>query len=222
MGGDYGGADCVHVIDVRTTPRAEWPEWLGWRFLRSDTDVVVHDEHGNVCQFTYAEWDAFALKMKRDEFDHIGPDATGVGAPVVVSAPTGMSRADLDDLGGFADGAAARLDALPDVSGELGGRFDAAHEPFDVQFSGPVTSARCNCSGKWHPIGERECVLADAPDACTCGDHLPGYPHRAECNLMQDRPGVTPDPLDQPPGPPHRERTAGSADIEYRRASWHI
>lgn len=73
MGGDTGGNDCVHVIDVRVG-RTAFPGDLN--DLRPDTDVVIHDEHGGVSQFTYAEWDAFALKMKRDEFDHIGPDVT--------------------------------------------------------------------------------------------------------------------------------------------------
>lgn len=97
MGGDTGGNDCVHVLDLRAhrtrcdtanscvhvldlrAPRetvASLGRVVSGPMLRPDTDVVIYDEHGNVCQFTYQEWDAFALKMKRDEFDHIGLDVT--------------------------------------------------------------------------------------------------------------------------------------------------
>lgn len=80
MGGDTGGNDCVHVIDVRATDgetvarvsalaRATSPAGTG---LRLDTDVVIHDEHGNVCQFTYAEWRDFLVSLELGEFRRIG------------------------------------------------------------------------------------------------------------------------------------------------------
>ncbi len=73
MGGDYGGSDCVHVIDVGAVERNQGrPMTLVGITIRPDTDVLIHDEHGNVCQFTYAEFDAFRYKMRHGAYDGIG------------------------------------------------------------------------------------------------------------------------------------------------------
>lgn len=68
MGGDTGGNDCVHVEDFGRMGPLDRQE----RGLRSDTEVAIRDEHGNVCQFTYQGWDAFRLRMADGTFDHIG------------------------------------------------------------------------------------------------------------------------------------------------------
>lgn len=93
MGGDTGGNDCVHVIDVRVDHAAMRTLGEPDDFL-STTDVVIHDEHGNVCQFTYQEWHAFRLKMADGTFDHIGdyvspedvvPIASATGTPATLA-----------------------------------------------------------------------------------------------------------------------------------------
>lgn len=116
MGGDTGGNDCVHVIDARG-PKGAWPNWLKWRYLRPDTDVIIHDEHGNVCQFTYREWTDFVVKIVSGQFQHI--DRQGYVSPEDV-VPVYGSGAVMDPS------AQARIDALPNASVEISGTFDAA------------------------------------------------------------------------------------------------
>lgn len=145
----------VHAIDVRG-PKGAWPNWLRWRYLRPDTDVIIHNEHGNVCQFTYQEWEAFAVKMVRGEFSHIGDyvspeDIVPVAEPrkgdrstcakcgaeiVRYESPSGMmkgwnhvgtsDRSHVAEPTGMDPSAMARIDALPDATVEISGTFDAA------------------------------------------------------------------------------------------------
>lgn len=72
MGGDSGGNDCVHVVERREFEVNVLGVLIFGITLRDDTDVAIYDEHGNVCQYTYQEWDAFRLKMADGTFDHIG------------------------------------------------------------------------------------------------------------------------------------------------------
>lgn len=115
MGGDTGGNDCVHVIDLQADPDGTLPDFVIG--LRDDTDVIIHDEHGNLCQFTYQGWDAFALRVKRGEFDQV----CGEYAQEEVAKHDAQMYAV-----GVDPSAAVRLDALPDVSVTFSGTFDAA------------------------------------------------------------------------------------------------
>lgn len=99
MGGDTGGNDCVHVIDVprdfpgravrvKAAPGSAMTKKVD---LYPTTQVVIHDEHGNVCQFTLAEWDAFLEKMVSGRFDGIGQEAQPQpGEPGGACATCGM------------------------------------------------------------------------------------------------------------------------------------
>lgn len=227
MGGDTGGNDCVHVIDVRA-PRetvASLGRVVSGPMLRPDTDVIIHDEHGNVCQFTYQEWTDFALKMKRDEFDHIGPDVTGEAVTVKID----LSGVD-PNVTGMDPSAIARLDALPSVSGTISGTFSAAERdqtvyavlgtfiPHTAEATGTPEHLRAVADelerrdaqsgpvagyGKWHIFAEgRECARYSR-------DRMH---HENRCPYSDQ-----PDPSDQPPG-----RTPSRAEGEAKLREWGI
>lgn len=123
MGGDTGGNDCVHVIDVRADGEvAEALELRQEYVMRPDTDVLIYDEHGNVCQFTYREWDAFRLKMADGTLDHIGDY---VSPEDVVPIKLDLSRVG-PDATGVDPSALSRLEALPLTSVDISGTFETA------------------------------------------------------------------------------------------------
>lgn len=114
MGGDSGGNDCVHVIDVGASQavRFEWREEID---LLVTTDVIVHDENGNACQYTYQEFRDHVAKVKAGEYDHINEYVSPEG---IVPIKIDLSGVD-PSATGMDPSAQARLDALPDVSGTM-------------------------------------------------------------------------------------------------------
>ncbi len=71
------GNDCVHVVNVKELTGFELRDWLGGEASKTftllpDTDVLVKDEHDNVCQYTGDEWLRFVARIVRGELEHIG------------------------------------------------------------------------------------------------------------------------------------------------------
>lgn len=124
MGGDTGGNDCVHVIDVRAEPDKCEPLDLEGAQSFSDADVLIHDEHGNVCRFTYQEWTDHVEKVHAGDFDHIAPEYYSPEDIVPIKLDlSGVGGRHLDDV--FAD-AIKRLEALPLTSVDISGTFETA------------------------------------------------------------------------------------------------
>lgn len=124
MGGDTGGNDCVHVIDVRADGEvAEALELRQGYVMRPDTDVIVYDEHGNVCQFTYQEWTDHVEKVHAGDFDHIAPEY--YSPEDIVPIKLDLSRVG-PDATGVDPSALSRLEALPLTSVDISGTFETA------------------------------------------------------------------------------------------------
>jgi len=95
MGGNTGGNDCVHVLDVRAPGFSylDLRSMIGRSIeLRDDTDVVIHDEHGNVCQYTYREFYDHVIAVKSGAYDGIAMN--GVPEDVVVPAAVAHGNAE--------------------------------------------------------------------------------------------------------------------------------
>jgi hypothetical protein len=200
MGGDYGGADCVHVIDVRALRTGGFVgHWTATDVpavkLRDDTDVIVHDEHGNVCQYTYQEWRDHVAKILRGEYAQIGLDATldqrrypddrvhGAHAWEYGNDRTGRTNYRCDGWDGKPFQLKVR-DSAKGFAGLLGIETgeDHGHQEHEINGtcircgeqwpcvgfampSDPFDQPTCNCSGTVHPIATGACVLTDWSDA---------------------------------------------------------
>lgn len=220
MGGDTGGNDCVHVIDVRVDHAAMRTLGEPDDFL-STTDVVIHDEHGNVCQFTYQEWHAFRLKMADGTFDHVGDY---VSPEDIVSIKIDLSGVD-PNATGMDPSAMARLDALPNVSGTISGTFSAAERDQTVYavlgtfipHTAEATGTPEHLRAVAEELERRDAATlalgvatVKAPECESCagtgysGDSATPNGGCWDCRGtgLHNSGELTPDPFDQPPGRP--------------------